>query len=208
MNSVTIPGPFKFFHTYNVPPIEVPLPMVVGAHVPTLVLKAVVAGLAGIISLFLGTVMFWAVITSERLVLPQSLLALACQLGFSAVCVAFTFKCVRLAQDPQAQLEITAQEVFDRRQDARVAWSNVRHMSTISNKQGWSVIQLRLHLPVRRHPVMPHLYLRLSSTHTDDCFDIAIRMLDARPYILVHTMAALVRMHGGTTEELTQWGWN
>ncbi len=99
MNSVTIPGPFKFFHTYNVPPIEVPLPMVVAAHVPTLVLKAVVAGLGGLFSLFLGTVLFWAIVTSERLVLPQSLFALACMLGFSAVCVAFTFKCVRLAQD-------------------------------------------------------------------------------------------------------------
>ncbi len=89
-----------------------------------------------------------------------------------------------------------------------MAWSNVRHMSTIANKQGWSIIQLRLHLPVRRRLVLPHLYLRLSSAHTDDRFDISIRMLDARPYILVHTMAALVLQHGGTTEELTQWGWD
>ncbi|MGC5778831.1 hypothetical protein [Methylobacterium sp. NFXW15] len=208
MNSVTIPGPYKFFRTYDVPPIEVPLPMVVAADVPTLVLKAVVAGLAGIISLFLGTVLFWLILTSDRLWQLSSVITLVCLLGSSAVCVAFTFKCVRLAQDPQAQLEITAEDVFDRRQDARVAWSNVRHMSTISNKQGWSVIRLRLHAPVQRRPVVPHLYLGLSSLYSDDRFDIAIRMLDARPYILVHTMAALVRMHGGTTEELTQWGWN
>ncbi|WP_146056336.1 hypothetical protein [Methylobacterium sp. V23] len=205
MNHISIPGPFKFSHTYNVPPINVNLPMVVSAQVVTLVLKAILSAVVGAIFLGSGALFLWATKFDERFQLAGPIIVFVAVAIAGSVCIGSMVKCIHLAWNPKDQLDITAEGVRDRRQDVHVAWTNVRHMSVKSNKHGWSIVQLHLHQPVEIRSRLFEFYFHLINRESGRRVDIDIMSLNERRYILVHTMGALVRHCGGTTDELTQW---
>jgi hypothetical protein len=210
MNHISIPGPFKFSHTYNVPPINVKLPMVVSAQVVTLVLTAILSAVVGAIYLGSAALYLWVIIFNGRGQLGGATIVFAamlivCTLCMFTLCIGSMVKFIVLARNPKDQLEITVEGVRDRRQDVHVSWTNVRHMSVKSNKTGWALVQLHLNQSVKIRPKLFEFYFGLINLEKGRRVDIDIISLNERRYILVHAMGALVRHCGGTTDELTQW---
>jgi hypothetical protein len=206
MDQISIPGPFKFFKTHDVPPIDVKLPLIVSARRNMLAAFGIFSILFGMSCLLIAAGIAQAALfgTLKRGV-PQSILPFAMCLLVGLWFTAFSITCMNIARRAQEILKIQSDGVRDEMQDVFVDWSNVTHAAFKTDRSGLAAVTLDLRQPVKRgvswfdYTTFPRLSLVNRVT-------IPIKMMDEQPYVIAHTMAALVRHHGGTSET-TQWGW-
>ncbi len=207
MREIEIPGPFEANRTFNVPPLKVTVPLVASGNFKQSLLFFIVSFLFSAFSLVLTISVMWVSIAGEH---PRGLLqATPAILVCSASVVAFGIIATSHAQllrHSRNVITIDYSGVRDLRQNVFVEWSNVAHISSINDKKGISGTSLYL-----RHEIIPRLpAVRLGMKwlfiFDRKKFEISIKNLDERPYILIHAMGALVRQHGGTSD-ISQWGW-
>jgi hypothetical protein len=206
MDQISIPGPFKFFKTHDVPPIDVELPMTVSARRTMLVAFGIFSIVFGISCLLIAagiaqTALFGTLKSGVRQSIPPFAICLLVGLWFTA----FSITCINIARRARGVLQIQSDGVWDQMQDVFVDWDNVTHAAFKTDRSGLAAVALDLQRPVKRrvswfdYTTFP----RLSLVHR---ITIPIKMMDKEPYVIAHTIAALVRHHGGTSET-TQWGW-
>lgn len=207
MREIEIPGPFETNRTFNVPPLKVMIPLVASGNFKQSLLFFLVSSLFSAFSLALAISSIWVSIAGEH---PRGLLqATPAIIVCTASVIAFGIIATRHAQLLRCGrnvLTIDYSGVRDLRQNVFVEWSNVAHISSITDKKGISGTSLHL-----RHEIIPclpavRLGMKWLFIRDRKIFEISIKNLDERPYILIHAMGTLVRQHGGTSD-ISQWGW-
>jgi hypothetical protein len=205
MSHIEIPGPFTFFRTHDVPPVRIGLPLVVSANISRILLRIVIYGIAGVVCLGLAGLMGTLLVTDARFLAFRPVIALVSFSGVGLLCIALVVRYLRLARHPTDQLVITASGLHDARQDAEIAWSNVRAMRLKVGRNAWSHVTLDLNDPIRHRVTLTDPRPRMPGMVTETRIDVPLQMLQERPYVLAHTIGVLVRQHGGTVPDISHW---
>ena len=207
MREIEIPGPFEKNRAVNVPPMRVIIPLAASGNFKQSFLFFLVSFLFSACSLAMTISVIWVSIAGEH---PRGLLQatpaiLICTTSVVAFGIIATGH-AQLLRHSKNVLIIDCGGVQDLRQSVFVEWTNVAHISSITDKKGISGTSLHLRQESISKLPLVRLGMKCMFIFDRKKIEISIKNLDERPYVLIHTMGALVRQHGGTSD-ISQWGW-
>lgn len=201
--AVEIPAEPDLRRSFDVPPQRVALPLKAERSGKQIVVFLVAAP-AGALLLSCAAALLWLLAQGSSEAPPlATLLAISALLSvlaiFGVIIGGAGLICLYDFLRDGPLLIIDAVGLWDRRATGQtIPWSDISRAEIISIRGNISV-RLKLHRPMQAHR-SPFRFSAMPSklfNTPDDELNVSVRFLSIRPYILAHSILALVKRHGG-----------
>jgi hypothetical protein len=203
MNKLIVPGEVSFWKSWNVPPIEIELPLAVHASRPiALALAALCGAFAALWITLVAVLAYGGIRVSVTLSSGEALLSGALVIFMFVLAVLKLLLAINWLRDAFRSgptLVINPEGIQDRRGDCFIAWKNVSSASILRPVSDLvrESVKLSLRSPIMSRPNRYNLGFPIPPRGSSDQFLVRLSLLSMPAPTLAKVIVELVKLHDG-----------